>query len=583
MTLHTLPAIRREWVVGQLDLDSPELPVIQRLGLHPVVGAIIQNRFPELCRDESALTAWLNPSLADLPDPDTIPDMDLAARTVADAIASGDRIGIFGDYDVDGISGTALLARFVQESGGDVVAMVPNRSDGYGLNPEGARRLSAAGAKLVITVDNGIAAHAGAGELERLGIPLIITDHHSFDPGNLPIAVSRVHPGLTERQDGWHGACGAGVALALVVAVRRRLRDLGRYAGNEEPDLGLAIQLAALGTVADVVSLQGVNRLLVRAGVERIRSTDNPGISALLEQSGLDRGSFSEESIAFGLGPRINAAGRMADAGLALNLLMTDEQDHATGLAVRLEQLNRARQQQQLKIRQEVEERLASDVGFADRPMVFASDPDWAHGIIGIVAGQLARKYHRPVFLLQVQDNIAKGSARSIDEVDLIEAMVPAREYAQSLGGHAEAAGMTVAVADLGKFRSALEDSLTRLRRESPWHPVIQLDGHLPVSEVTPQLLQDLSALAPFGQGNRRPVFASDGIDPEGARLLKGEHVQFRIRKGGRQMSVIGFRKKHLYPLPPGRIRLAYRPVPDTWRGGDAIQLQIEDVVASSL
>lgn len=568
----------RTWHYRPALVPERQRELAHAFDLHPVVAQLLHDR---LGGDLELAESFLCPTLARLDDPASIPGMAAAVDVLLDVVRDGAPVAIFGDYDVDGITGTAILSRFLERSGARSLPEVPNRSEGYGLSARTVKSLVAREAAVIVTVDNGITAREGADAAREAGVPLVVTDHHSFDPTELPDAAALVHPGLGEAR-GWRDASGAGVALALAIALRRGLREVGWY-GGDEPRIDDLLELAAMGTVADMVPLSGANRIIVHEGLARLGVTATPGVRALAEVSGFAHGTLDEQAVAFGLGPRINAAGRVGDARRALRLLLTDDGGRAEALAGELDRANRSRQRQEQQVLEAVEILLDADPRWRERPLIFAASPEWNHGVLGIVAGRLARRLHRPAILFAVGEDAAKGSARSIPEVDLMERLAAAREHASSLGGHAQAAGMTVPPGKLGAFRRAVEASLRAVGGPEVWRPSLTIDAVLPVHEVSEGLLAQLDRLAPFGMGNPRPLFASDAFTPTSPRLFKGKHIGFGIPTARGSLRAIGFRMPELYPLPAGPVRVAYRPARDNWQGRQRIQLLIEDLTSAPL
>ncbi len=523
--------------------------------------------------------AFIDGRLSDLPAPHDLPGMREALAVLLPAIESGRRVAVFGDYDVDGVTGTTILVRFLREVGlRDAFGVVPNRSDGYGLTAAAVERLRARGAEVLITVDNGIAAPEAVAAARAAGLQVVVTDHHSFDAQALP-QVPCVHPGLGESGP-WAWACGAGVAFALAIALRAALRERGWFADRPEPrlvDLGV---LAALGTVADMVPLIGANRTLVRDGIARLARTPWPGLQALLDIAKVKH--FDEETFSFALAPRLNAAGRVADAGYALELLLTDDADVAKRLAGLLERCNIERKRIEKGILDDVERQLAGDPGFAERALIFAVSPKWPHGVLGIVAAKLMRLHHRPALLMQIEGEAAKGSGRSIPEVDLLAALEEGRHLTTAMGGHRASAGMTVPLASLGAFRSTVEAALRAAGGPAAWEPTLDLDGLMPLGGLTAQWMEALDRLRPFGMGNPRPLFVSDAVQPNGMRTFARRHLRFQVSAGGSPVDAVMFDGARR-PRVPGPLRLAYVPRRDAWsRRPDSLALHIEDVQAAA-
>lgn len=561
------------------DTTAPEPQQVAELAaaynLHPVVARLAAQRLYALGLDAGEFDTFFAPTLQRLPDPDTLPGIRDAVPALLAALRARTKIGVFGDYDVDGISGTALLVRFLRAVGAEVIAMVPNRSDGYGLMPASVATLARRGVRLIVTVDNGIAAHPAAEAAAAAGIELIITDHHHLSPQGLPPARAHVHPGVGPPGP-WLGASGAGVAFALVVALRRALRELGWFANVPEPTLTDALQLATLGTIADVVPLVGVNRILVANGLARLPHSEVPGIAALAAVARAPSAHWDTDVVAFYLGPRLNAAGRIGDAGRALNLLLSDDTAVVQRLAQELDRDNRIRRQQEKYILDAPE--FADKAALASRALIFAARPGWNHGVLGIVAGRLAQCLHRPTLLFAIDGDLAKGSGRSIPEVDLMAALETVRDLAVSMGGHREAAGLTLPTAALAEARRRVQAYLQAQGGPGSWTPRLMLDAQIQFSDIGLDLVRDLDRLGPFGAGNARPLFRSEALVPLRPRRLQDTNIGFDVPTGRGLVSAVGFCKAELFDLLKGRIEFAFRPTRNIYRGRETVQLVVEDI-----
>lgn len=575
-------APRPAWRLRQ----TPDADDVRRLagatGLGEVAAGLLLQRAGEGGFDAGD---FLRDSLQDLPDPAGLPGLAAAVPLLVEAVRSGETIGVFGDYDVDGITACTIVGRFLRGCGLDPLLRVPNRSDGYGLTPAAVASMARQGVRLIVTVDNGIAATEAVEAANRAGIPVIVTDHHAPDPAGLPPAAAIVHPRLGDGAPGWREASGAGVALALVIELRRALAESGWFGDDRpRPHLGELIELAALGTIQDMVPLVGANRILVRDALTRLEKARVPGLAALLTiATPGGRGPWDEELLAFQVGPRINAAGRVGDARTALALLLADDPAECRRLAADLDGLNRYRRALEQAIADEVDQQWQADPQAAVRPLIFGAHPNWSTGVLGIVAGRLARRYHRPTVLMAIEGDVARGSARSIPEIDLLEALEDVRDLAVTLGGHRGAAGMTVPLDRLAEFRRGLEAGLTRLRGEAAWKPVLDIDACVPLAEVDEALVRDLDRLRPFGMGNPRPLFSSDGFELRSPSVFRGGHLGFRARTAQGWSSAIAFGVKDQLPLPSGPMRVAYRPRWDARQGGGRVELLVEDLAAAAL
>lgn len=457
--------------------------------------------------------AFLTPRLRDLlPDPSTLTDMDAAAARLADAVARRERVAIFGDYDVDGACSAALLAEYLRGCGCPVAIHIPDRiTEGYGPNVEAVRSLVGEGARLIVTVDCGTAGHEPLAEAARLGAEVVVLDHHGA-PDELPVAAAIVNPNRHDDLSGLGHLAAAGIVFMALVALARELRRRGAFASAPEPDLLAGLDLVALATVADVVPLTGLNRAFVRQGLAVMRDRARPGIAALLDAARLESAPEAWH-LGFVLGPRINAGGRIGDASLGARLLLERDPNAAAAMAATLDGLNAERQAIE---RAAVAEALAeADRLVTERPdlpaLVLAS-PDWHPGIVGLVAARVKERFGRPVFAFAPKpDGTVTGSGRSIAGIDLgraVRAAVSCGGAAKG-GGHAMAAGATLAAGGLDAFRDCLERELgAKVAAVLDLVEPLLLDGSLSAGGANPDLVRALARAGPFGSGQPEPVFA---------------------------------------------------------------------------
>jgi single-stranded-DNA-specific exonuclease len=559
--------------------DTDKVSRLSRsLGIHPVVASLSLQRFEGYGDEE--IHRHLFGRLHDLPLPDSIGAILPATEILAEAVCSGVPIGLFGDYDVDGICATAIMVKFLRGCGAKIIPLIPHREEGYGLSERAVYDLHHQGVKILLTLDNGITAIREIHKAVQMGMEVIVADHHHFDPASLPPARAIVHPALGEPGE-WSYLSGAGVAFALTIQLRRKLRAMGFFQGREEPNLREAVVLATLGTIADLVPLKGANRLIVREGLKTLNRLPGEkryaGIQALIEVSAVKAGEVDEEAVAFYLAPRLNAAGRVEDARLALELLLCEEEETARNLAKRLDSLNHQRQRTEDQILKEALLLLERSRDQRERPILFLASPDWHVGVIGIVAGRIAQSFYRPTLLLKIEGDQARGSARSIPEVNLIEALRAGSAWAQ-VGGHRQAAGVRVPLTHLQKFRHSVEEHLLARYDFSSLKPTLLLDQELPTAEVDQRLVNDLELLGPFGIGHPRPLFVSESILPLDPYLIKNDHLQFYFRCGRMRRRAIAFRRPDLFDKTRGAVRMAYRPVKENYRGDLQIRFQVEDL-----
>ena len=460
----------------------------------------------------------------ELSDPALLTDMDAACQRIWQAIDNGETIAVFGDYDVDGVTATALLYQHLKGMGATVKCMLPSREgDGYGLSKNAIQSMHNKGCTLIVTVDNGISAVEEADFAASLGMDLIITDHH-LPPETLPKAVAVVDPRREDDHSPFKGLCGAGVAFKLCAALDGcPPEEMLDYCGD----------LAAVGTVADVMPLVGENRTLVREGLALLQDTMRPGLQALMENAGVAGKPVTADTVSYSLAPRLNAAGRMDNAAVALKLLLCTDEAQAAGIAARLAEINTERQQTEQEVFAAAQKTLEADPARQRDRVLVVSGEDWHPGVIGIVAARLMEKYNRPAIVISLQNGEGRGSGRAPDPFDLHGALAGCAQYLTRFGGHAAAAGVEIEEEKLPAFRQAI-NAWAAEHAPRPGAPELKLDAAVQLSELTLPNVQELSRLAPFDRENPMPVLLVcdamiDGIWPMGA---EGRHTRVRLRQG---------------------------------------------------
>lgn len=563
------------------------LALAQRLGLPEIVGRVLAGRGVGLDDADD----FLNPSLrVALPDPSHLRDMDRAVDRLAAAIAAREPIAVFGDYDVDGATSTALVTRFLRGIGVPVVVYIPDRmTEGYGPNAAAMTALAARGVRVVVTVDCGTTAFAALEAARAAHLDVVVVDHHIGEP-ELPAALAVVNPNRFDETSPHGQMAAVGVAFLLLVGLNRALRDGGVYdrLGVKPPDLMGLLDLVALGTVCDVVPLTGVNRALVAQGIKVLARRRNTGLARLADIARLDEAPEAYH-LGYVLGPRINAGGRVGQADLGARLLGTDDPDEATGIAMELDRLNTERREIEAAVEAEALEAAERQ---ADAPFILVAGDGWHPGVIGIVAGRIKERFHRPVFVVAVDGTtgIGKGSGRSVPGVDLGSAVTAARQAGLLVngGGHAMAAGLTVEVGQLVDLHGFLAERIVAQTGGEPPAPRLGLDGVLAVGGATTDLVSVLERIGPFGTGNAQPRFALSGV-----RILKADVVgQGHIRvimgaEDGSRLKGMAFRAAD---NAIGSALLQARGMPlhvagglrrDRWQGRDDVQMFIDDVAAA--
>jgi single-stranded-DNA-specific exonuclease len=528
--------------------------------------------------------SYLRPSLKqDLPDPSVLENMDRAAARVADALERGEGIAIFGDYDVDGATSSALLRRYLRAAGGDPRIYIPDRMrEGYGPNPDAMRALAAEGAKLIVTVDCGTQSHAALQAARDAGADVVVCDHHQ-QGAQLPPAYAVVNPNTRADGSGLTQLCAAGVAFLLAIAINRDLRRRGWFtAERPEPNLMPLVSLAALATIADVVPLTGPNRALVVSGLKAMRDTPFAGLAALMQVGGM-KAAPEPYHLGFVLGPRVNAGGRVGDCGLGAELLSTDDPHVAARIAAELDRLNRERQAIEALILEEALQLAEVQSGQGRRVIVLWRE-GWHAGVVGIVAGRIKDRFNKPAVVIGFEGGYGKGSARSVPGADIGAAMTAAREAGLLLagGGHAMAAGLTVTPDKVEALCVFLEKGLGSATSADA--PVLDLDGVVAGASLSPALVGQIAAAGPFGTGNPEPVFALADQTIVFSKLAGQDHVRF-VGQGpdGVRTAGIAFRSAST-PLGEALLKPKGRPLHlagvlnvSDWNGRQTVEMRLHD------
>lgn len=583
-----MPPAQKTWQLRPADpAASRSLAVAAKTS--QVVAQLLLNRG---VTDAAAARAFLDAPLAGLHPPDLLPGATEAADRIVRAVIAGRRVCVYGDYDVDGTTGTALLLGLLKMLGAEPEFYVPNRMDeGYGVNREAIRQLAGSGVSLVVTVDCGITSVREAEEASRLGLELIVTDHHEMKD-DLPPAAVLVHPRLPGSVYPHGGLCGAGVAFKLAWEIARRASGGDRVTPELREFLLDGLGLAALGAVADVVPLRDETRALVRHGLERLARRPSVGLKALIEAAKLGDGKqLKAEDIGYRLAPRLNAAGRLECARLVIELLTTTNPVKARELAGYLEGLNQQRQAIERKITAHAKD-IVEAQGYDSQAGIVLGRPEseWHPGVIGIVASRLAEHYARPVLIAALKDGDAPspGSGRTVAGFALHEALEACSAELVTHGGHAAAAGFRVRPSRL----DALRELFVRVAEErfagEPPTPALVLDAEVPLSALTFGLLDELDKLEPYGADNPRPKFLATGLTVEGVprRIGTGErHLSFRVRQGGTTVRAVawgmGDRLDELMSAGGGCC-LAFTPRVNEWNGYRSVEVQVDDLRAGA-
>jgi single-stranded-DNA-specific exonuclease len=526
------------WLIPQVDPEQAGR-LAEGLGLSLSAARVLLSRG---YRDPASARRFLSPSLDDLHDPSLLLGMSAALERLRRAIAARENILLYGDYDVDGTTSVVVLKKAIELAGGRADVFIPHRiRDGYGMRPEVIEQAAAAGATLVVSLDTGIRAAEAVCRARAFGMDVIVTDHHLPD-AELPPALAVLNPNQPGCPYPEKNLCGAGVAFKLVQAL---LATLGWPPGKVRRMTESFLKLVAIGTVADVVPLTGENRILVKHGLEGLRSVRSPGLRALLEVAGFQPGQVpSAGQVAFRIAPRLNAAGRMADANDIVELLLTDDQDRAKALAARLHGLNRDRQEAEGEIvRLVLNECLATPVTDRQAALVFTGK-EWHRGVVGIVASRLVERFHRPVFVLgeDPEQGVAQGSGRSVPAFHLLDALESMPGLFLRFGGHRQAAGLTIATERIEEFRERLNAYAAARLAPDDFRAEVEVDASIAFDEITERVVSEVLSMAPFGFGNPAPVFAAFGAEVAAAPwIFKKKHLRVSLRQGGRTLTFKGW------------------------------------------
>jgi single-stranded-DNA-specific exonuclease len=565
------------------------LTIAQRHGLDELLARVLAGRNV----DPDQVDSFLDPTIRRLmPDPNTLTDMDAACVRIADAIVRGESIAIFGDYDVDGATASALLCRYLRQCGLDPIVHIPDRIfEGYGPNKEAIRSFAERGAKLLITVDCGVTSLEPLGEAKKLGLDTVVIDHHQADE-ELPLAAVVVDPNRVDDLSGLGHLAAVGLVFLTLVAVTRELRRRNFWNGaRSEPDLLSLLHLVALGTVADVVPLHGLNRAFVAKGLIALRRREHPGMTALMDVARLN-GPPEPWHLGFMLGPRINAGGRIGRADLGVRLLLEEDPTEAARLASELDRLNRERRQIEQSTLAQAEAEALAALGLEEKgAVVVTAAQGWHPGIVGLVAARLKERYARPAFAIALEGGgIGTGSGRSIAGVDLGRTVRLAVQEGLLLkgGGHAMAAGVTLKKDALAPFRAFLEDKLGEPVEAARRDNALLIDGAVAAGGFNFSLADLLMRAGPFGAGNPEPVLALPAHALVYAEPLGDNHIRARLRSGdGKFVNAIAFRAmgqalgRALLDYRDRAVHAAGQIAVDRWQGEERVQMRLVDLAAS--
>jgi single-stranded-DNA-specific exonuclease len=560
------------WKIKEANITLQK-KLAKECGITPVTAQLLINR--NITNPEEA-DSFLKADLTYLHDSSLLKDMDKAVRRIKKALSRGEKIMVYGDYDVDGISAVALLKRVLQDMGGQIVSYIPNRiEEGYGLNKDAAKTAHRQKISLLITVDCGISGREEVEYLKSLGIDAIITDHHRISGQSFP---SKAHAVINPLQKD----CPYPFKYLSGVAVAYKLAEA--LTSGTPYDIEQHLDLVALGTVQDMVPQLGENRILTKYGLKEINDGDKVGIRALMEAAGLKGRKISAREIGYMLGPRINAAGRVSSAKIALRLLMTDSKEEAMELALALNKENRNRQRIERSILNEAINRVENEVNFKDEKVIVLDGDDWHPGVIGIVASRIAEKFNRPTIMISFDKDEGKGSGRSIKNFHLFEALTECRNFLTDFGGHAAACGLKISRRNLDCFKSRFNSVASGLLEAQDFMPTVTIDMEIPLRLLQKKLISEFESLSPYGPGNPRPILSSRSLKIKSRpRQIRREGIKMWVTDDNIICEAIGFGMKDSLPdiLESSTVDLAYTPSVNRWKGVDTLQLGLVDVKAN--
>jgi single-stranded-DNA-specific exonuclease len=562
----------RRWTERESDPHDTDR-LAQDCAIPPLLARLLVNR--GIC-DPGSAARFLTPSLAEIHNPMLMLGMERATERLARAASRGERVCVYGDYDVDGVSSVALLISFFRGIGLDCFYHIPNRlEEGYGLSGEGIRSAADMKAAVIVTVDCGITAVTEAELCTSLGIDLIVTDHHT--PGAvLPSAYAVLNP----LQPGCPFPCktlaGVGVAFNLLIALRGKLRAEGYFEKREEPNLREYLDLVALGTVADIVPLGDQNRIFVSYGLRELTNSVRIGMQALKRVAGVT-GSVDCGMVGFRLAPRLNAAGRLEDAALGVELLLGNDPKKAAVIADELNASNAERQDIEQAILRDVLARIKEGSMLSTKKSIVLASEEWHPGVVGIVASRIVDLYHRPTILIALQDGNGRGSGRSIPSFHLHDALKACSEHLLKFGGHKYAAGLSIDETTLEAFVERFDAVADGLLAPEDMTPQLMIDAFLSPAEITLETTEMIASLEPFGMGNPAPVFAVRGARVAERRIVKERHLKLKLSLEGACFDAIGFNMADM-PVVDGKVDAAFSLDVNSWNGKKSVQLKIRDI-----
>ena len=559
----------KKWQIYQVEEEKIE-ELQKKYNLNKLLATILVNRG---ITEEKQIFKFLNPKRNDFYNPYEMPDMDIAVKRIVKAIKNQEKTIIYGDYDVDGITSVTVLKSFLVERGLDIAEYIPNRlEEGYGLNENAVKEIANQGYTLMITVDCGISAIEEVEYANKLGIETIITDHH--EPGNeLPKALAIVDAKRKDNKYPFRNLAGVGVVFKLIQAI-------GTELNLDEKEYLKYLDIVCIGTISDIVPLVDENRVIVKLGLKLVEQTRNLGLKAILQASGYSK--IDSSTISFGVAPRINACGRMGHQEEALKLFLSKDINEVNELTQKLNEYNRLRQETEKNIYTDAIMQIERD-GLANKNTIVVMGKNWHHGVIGIVSSKITELYFKPSILLCEEDNIGKGSGRSIPGFDLYEALTQCKNAIEKFGGHSMAVGISVKKENLEMFKKELEQ-ISKERNIEEIVPILKIDAQIDLEEINKEMVESLKELEPFGEENKTPLFMIRNLKIDSIRALsEGKHLKLTLKGNKNIVNAIGFNLGELsndYKIGD-KIDVVGNLEINSFNGVDNIQINIKDLMRS--
>ena len=566
--------MKRRW-----EISPPNSPLQQtfskELEISPLTAQVLVNR--GISEIDQAYQ-FLHPSLSHLHFPFLMKDIDKAVDRVIRALSKREQVLIYGDYDVDGVTSTAILTLFFQSLQLPHRYYIPHRIEmGYGFHQDLVGKFAQQGVNLIITADCGISDVDSIKKAQEMGVDVIITDHHEV-PNETPPACAILNPKQGDCSFPFKSLAGVGVVFNLIIALRSKLRERGAWKDGELPNLRRYLDLVAMGTVADLVPLLDENRIFVRFGLEELTKGSRLGTRVLKEACGLKQGIITTGTVGFKLAPRINAAGRLGEAQRAVDLMVTQDLKKAEGIARQLNLENSRRQRLEADILGEIMGWIEGDDRLLQRSSLVFSSQSWHPGVIGIVASRLVEQYYRPTILISLDGDRGKGSGRCVEGFDIYEGIKMCSPLLLSFGGHRFAAGLTIEGEKIEAFKDRFEELVSQGCNTSDFIPKIRIDSEVALPLMERNLIEELSSLAPFGPSNPKPIFCSRELRVRDSRIVGENNLKLKVEEDG-IYDAIGFQMGHLHSLESKRVRIAFVPQINEWQGMKNIQLELRDVL----